>query len=67
MARESQRQFVSSTDGLLQLGSEAGHGLLVIIPHHPDLPVIEGFLGHGTCCFKKYIFYLVSIHAYNMF
>lgn len=68
MAREFQRQYSSYTAGLLDLGSEVGHRLLVIMPSLPDLPGIEGLLEHGTCSFKKkYVFCLVFIHAYNVF
>lgn len=67
MAREFQRQYSSYTAGLLELGSEVGHRLLVIMPNFPDLPRIEGLLGHGACSFKKHVFCLVFILAYNMF
>lgn len=67
MAREFQRQYSSYTAGLLDLGSEVGHRLLVIMPSLPDLPGIEGLLEHGTCSLKKNVFCLVFIHAYNVF
>lgn len=64
MAREFQRQYSSYTAGLLDLGSEVGHRLLVIMPSLPDLPGIEGLLEHGTCSFKNiYICILFSIHT----
>lgn len=67
MAREFQRQYSSYTAGLLDLGSEVGHRLLVIMPSLPDLPGIEGLLEHGTCSLKKkYVFCLVYYNTYNI-